>query len=539
MIKIENKGKDNDISIPEDGNFAVKIYGDNNKIYMHKDSTWIGELIIFGNDNKLIIGNVKKFYGSVMMGFDFERITEMSYCSIGDNCTSNGVEIKLLEKKSTITIGKDCMFSNGIIMWATDSHSVIDINGNLLNYGHSITIGDHVWVSRNVTFGKNTSVMHDSIIGMSAVVTKKFEEPHIAIGGNPANIIKHNITWSRDSPDKYNSCVKESNSFSNDLQISILEDLKMLLSQNINWIKKLVDFEDNIRALEFNNLQLSIVSLLNIPDADKKIICELLSKKLKYGQLHISCDRGQHIRQCFLLNMLYPYDIVKHEKVRIGGNKDGGYIMIDPNNMPEKIAYSFGISNTSPWDLEMANRGFTVYQYDGTIKTAPDKHPNLFFTSKNISIISDAKNISIEDVLNTTAPKSRNIILQMDIENSEWNIIENCSQDILKRFKQIIVEFHTINIMDVDSFNKKCSILKKILETHIPIHVHFNNYGCITYNNGVFFCDTLEISFFRIDDEICNHITSNLPYHLDAPNNPHYPDIPIRFESSSAGIYSG
>lgn len=68
MIKIENKGKDNDISIPEDGNFAVKIYGNNNKIYMHKDSTWIGELIIFGNDNKLIIGNVKKFYGSVMMG---------------------------------------------------------------------------------------------------------------------------------------------------------------------------------------------------------------------------------------------------------------------------------------------------------------------------------------------------------------------------------------------------------------------------------------------------------------------------------------
>lgn len=538
MIKVENKGKDNDISIPKDGNFSLKIYGNNNKIEIHKDSTWIGDILIFGNNNELVIGRVRNFRGSIMMGFDFDRITEMSYCSIGDDCTSNGVEIKLLEKKSIIKIGKNCMLSNGIIMWATDSHSVIDTNGKLLNYGHSIVIGDHVWISRNVTFGKNTEIMHDSIVGMSSIVTTKFNEPYIAIGGNPAKIIKRNVTWTRDCPDKY--LTKEYNEFDYsieknkpnlDYSVKLLEELKNLLWQNITQIKKMICFEDDIRAIQFNNLQLSVLSLIDFSQKDKNLLYELLSKKIKYGQFLFSFDKAQRSRQCFLLNMLFPYDIVKKEKIRIGGNKDGGYVMIDPSSIGEKIAYSFGVSNISPWDLEMANRGFTVYQYDGTIKTAPDVHPNLFFTPKNINIISDEKNISIEDVLNTTAPQLTNAILQMDIENAEWDILKNCHQDTLKRFKQIIIEFHDVNIMDTDNFSKKCFILKKMLETHIPIHIHFNNNGRITYNNGIFFCDTVEISFFRIDDEIYNHIANDLPCHLDAPNNPLYPDIPIYLEN--------
>ncbi len=79
-----------------------------------------------------------------------------------------------------------------------------------------------------------------------------------------------------------------------------------------------------------------------------------------------------------LLQILKPYNCIGATKIRIGNNNDGGYIMIAPRP-EEKIAYSFGISDESPWDLEMATQGLKVYQYDGTIDSPPDKHPNLFF----------------------------------------------------------------------------------------------------------------------------------------------------------------
>lgn len=63
-----------------------------------------------------------------------------------------------------------------------------------------------------------------------------------------------------------------------------------------------------------------------------------------------------------LLRLLSPYDVAGQTKLRIGPAHDGGYVMLDPGR--DGIAYSFGISDYSPWDLEMANRGFKVYSID-------------------------------------------------------------------------------------------------------------------------------------------------------------------------------
>ena len=60
-----------------------------------------------------------------------------------------------------------------------------------------------MWCGREVRILKNASIGNDSIIGASSVVTKNFADSNIAIGGNPAKIIKRNITWSRLSPEQY------------------------------------------------------------------------------------------------------------------------------------------------------------------------------------------------------------------------------------------------------------------------------------------------------------------------------------------------
>jgi hypothetical protein len=83
-----------------------------------------------------------------------------------------------------------------------------------------------------------------------------------------------------------------------------------------------------------------------------------------------------------IIKTLRPYTAVGAIKVRIGGESDGGYVMLDPGR--DGLAYSFGISQYSPWDLEMAERNFRVYQYDATIEQEPAKHKNIFFNKFNI-----------------------------------------------------------------------------------------------------------------------------------------------------------
>ena len=83
-----------------------------------------------------------------------------------------------------------------------------------------------------------------------------------------------------------------------------------------------------------------------------------------------------------LLLVLTPFDAVGVKKLRIGGNGDGGYVMLDPGR--DGLALSMGISSFAPWDMAMAERNFTVHQYDGTIADHPENHPNIHFHRQNI-----------------------------------------------------------------------------------------------------------------------------------------------------------
>ena len=67
---------------------------------------------------------------------------------------------------------------------------------------------------------------------------------------------------------------------------------------------------------------------------------------------------------------------------RVGGENDGGYVMAKPNPENNATAISLGVSSYSPWDLEMANMGYKVLQYDGSINKGPYNHPNITFYKK-------------------------------------------------------------------------------------------------------------------------------------------------------------
>lgn len=104
-----------------------------------------------------------------------------------------------------LIIGKDCMFSHNVSMWAGDGHAIYDVNtGKVINSEFSdaapqknkIVIGNHVWVGKDSLILNGSNVGSGSIIGAKSLVKGSFPN-NCSVGGNPAKQIRCDIAWSR------------------------------------------------------------------------------------------------------------------------------------------------------------------------------------------------------------------------------------------------------------------------------------------------------------------------------------------------------
>lgn len=120
---------------------------------------------------------------------------------IGNECFFNGsCSLILAENNNHIHIGESCLFAHNITINTSDSHPVFSIeSGERLNDSASVKIGNHVWVGSSAHFLKGSGVGNNSVVGAHSVVTKFFGESNIAIGGNPARVVRKEIDWRQDA----------------------------------------------------------------------------------------------------------------------------------------------------------------------------------------------------------------------------------------------------------------------------------------------------------------------------------------------------
>jgi len=244
-------------------------------------------------------------------------------------------------------------------------------------------------------------------------------------------------------------------------------------------------------------------------------------------------ENAQH-----LIDALTPMDVINGQKVRIGGSFDGGYIMLTPKEYADNsgIAYSFGISYHSQWDLDMVEKGYHVFQYDGTIQNPPDKHEQLHFYRNNItghSIHSDNER-TISDIIQEHNHQEKDVILQMDIEGAEWDALESISTEDILHFEQLIIEFHSLTFKNQDEFERQIKILEKLNATHQVIHIHGNNcspsvpiWNYLEQKNILILPTVLEVSYVRKRDYKFTSCNLDFPTTLDMPNRPDWDDIYI------------
>lgn len=140
-----------------------------------------------------ITGNVH-FCGKCKIGMG-SRILVQGDLHIGENVLLSGNGKIICNKK--IEIGNNTSIAWESLLMDTDEHQIYDQSSTIINPDKPITIGDNVWIAARSLVLKGSHIPHGCIIGANSLITKKFETQQAIIAGNPAKVIKHNITWKR------------------------------------------------------------------------------------------------------------------------------------------------------------------------------------------------------------------------------------------------------------------------------------------------------------------------------------------------------
>jgi len=148
-------------------NCTFYIKGNNNTIII-KDNTILRKvnIEILGNNCKLLIDN------HVMIG-------DNSYLSVKEG--------------KTLMIGANCGLSRNIKILTSDGHPIFQDNKRI-NPAQDIIIKNNVWIGDNATILKGVTIGNNSVIGINSTLTKDIPNNCIAVG-NPAKVVKENITW--------------------------------------------------------------------------------------------------------------------------------------------------------------------------------------------------------------------------------------------------------------------------------------------------------------------------------------------------------
>lgn len=288
--------------------------------------------------------------------------------------------------------------------------------------------------------------------------------------------------------------------------------------------RMLADIDSNVRK----NIE-SVGSLARSIDARFAAIdasIQNLETISRLSHLVSDCSRQElHQRAMMIGGLLAPMRAAGVDKTRIGGPADGGYVMLDDLDSVTH-ALSFGIGDNDTWDVEVAERGIVVHQYDHTIIEPPSRQSNLRFYQTRIASAEVDGCETLRGALDLLNADPGEIILKIDIEGDEWQIFEHAEQVSLERLSQVVCEFHAFGLIANNRYFPSMKLaLEKLNYSFAVVHVHANNSAPWLQLGGVPFPSVLEVTFanrnkykFESSDEV-------FPTRLDRPNYAGFPDF--------------
>lgn len=224
-----------------------------------------------------------------------------------------------------------------------------------------------------------------------------------------------------------------------------------------------------------------------------------------------------------LINLLKPLDCGR-ELVRIGADHDGGYLLPDDFEGIE-FCFSPGVGPVAEFENHLATLGIKSFMADYSVDTLPVIRPEFTFDKMFVS----ANDTTTSFTLDTWREKylhdyAGDLLLQMDIEGSEYEVLLSTPLQMLSRFRIMVIEFHFLEkLFDPFVFNLYRACFQKLMQSFHVSHIHPNN--CCG-SMGRFDIDIprmMEITFYnknRIIEE--PQFRKDFPHRLDRDNVPNH-----------------
>ena len=266
-------------------------------------------------------------------------------------------------------------------------------------------------------------------------------------------------------------------------------------------------------------------SITNAAKALRKKIKNIFDSFVKKKFYSIGINIERNVKKKQLLNFIgkFKENYVSTDLIRIGGKGDGGYLV--PKIIDKmKYCFSAGVGDLADFEKDLSRKyNIKSFMADASVNSPPYEDKNFNFIKKYLSSSTNEKFITLGDWLNENKQKeNQNIMLQMDIEGSEYEVLTFETEVILGKFSIMVIEFHKFQNLCNPIFLKIIdAIFEKIYKNFYICHVHPNNFSGLYNFKGISIPSCLEITFVRKDLlHLCKlNQPFTLPHTLDRDND--------------------
>ena len=203
--------------------------------------------------------------------------------------------------------------------------------------------------------------------------------------------------------------------------------------------------------------------------------------------------------------------------IRLGSLYDGGYLVVDDFSLRD-VLVSLGIGENADFEYNISTRIERIIAFDHTVDSIPNMSSNTQFNKLGVKAKSVNEFVTLTSIIEDI-PEKNDLLLKIDIEGSEWEVIDSMSDKELTRFRQIIGEFHGFN--EETNFETINRVLGKILQNFVVVNTHANNWGQYEIIKRIAIPDVIEITFMRKDTKsVFTNKVKNQIAALNSRNNP-------------------
>lgn len=118
------------------------------------------------------------------------------------------------------------------------------------------------------------------------------------------------------------------------------------------------------------------------------------------------------------------------------------------------------------------------------------------------------------------------MLLKIDIDGAEWEAFDGATGSDLRRFSQIVGEFHGFSKVADDAWRGRAArIMAKLMSVFEVVHVQGNNFSPLQVVANVAFPDVLEVTFVNRSMYQFEETGEVFPTSIDRPNDERRADI--------------